>query len=297
MNTKSGLLPVALATLFFAAPLLAQNQNGLQEADRQFAKRMQGLIGKTKPTPEEEAKEAREAREEWDKKRKAGGKEFRAYIKVAQMALGRFGYLAGPFTGVLSDPTVRAIKDYQKYNHIVATGNLDLETYQLIMRDMEFLDKKPVPLPKSFVSVTDWDQYVSAKGTWVMLNAKIGYPYNEVKIECFRNAGICVTAIANVLDTGTGQIGLSQVIEGVDRWDNYEILTAPHNGVCDMSVLKINRATKVVSVTTSAKLVAGVCKDHPDIVMNLQDGSAVWEAEYERYKKEKNRIMRGSLNN
>ena len=227
MNAHFGLLAVLLATSFSAAPLFADDQKGLQEADRNFAEDLQRLLDENKRDQKDEANEARQAREEWEKLRKAGGQSFRRYVKGAQMALGRFGYAAGPFTGSLNEATKQAIKEYQTYNRLEGTGELSLETFEMIMKDVEVLEREPVPLPSRIVSVSNWDTDVFAQGTWIMANDRIGYPYNTAYLTCLRSIGICVTATANIVDTRTGQVHVSQVIAGIDRWDDYEIVTDP----------------------------------------------------------------------
>lgn len=263
-----------------------------RQADIKVAEGWENAISKLKSDPRKQEKESKDW---WDKMRKKGGKDFEPFIRSDQESLGRFGYAVGPFTGILNEQTRRAIREYQRYNHLPETGDLDWDTDNKINSDRAILDNEPCLLPSSFFYADQWNQYVYASGTWVMTNDTIAWPQNRAEVECRRQDGLCIVGTAYIATPMLWH--LLNTFE-VDHWDDYEIISKPDDsGLCGRTVLKINRANKSVEELSSPKINAGVCKTvngKEDTLTVLKDGMKVREELFEKYTKEKNRILRTS---
>jgi len=259
-------------------------------ADIKVAEDWENAISKLKSDPRKQEKESKDW---WDKMREKGGKDFEPFIRSDQESLGRFGYAVGPFTGILNDQTKRAIREYQKYNHLPETGDLDWDTDNKINSDSAILDNEPSLLPSSFFYADQWNQYVYASGTWVMTNDTIAWPQNRAEVECNRQNGSCIIGTAYI---ATPMLWHMMSTFEVDHWDDYEIISKPDDSwLCMRTVLKINRANKSVEEISSPKIKAGVCKTgngKEDTLTVLKDGMSVREELFEKYTKEKNRILR-----
>ena len=109
---------------------------------------LSGLGTATAQTYEQEAydqglqKLKRERPAEYEKQR-------RLFIFVAQMLLGRLGYDAGPFDGVLGGWTQAALELYQKSRGLPVTRDpLSFETNKQISADFSALEQQTVSLPQ-----------------------------------------------------------------------------------------------------------------------------------------------------
>jgi peptidoglycan hydrolase-like protein with peptidoglycan-binding domain len=275
--------------LGLAAGGIAADKNTLLQADMRFAREMEQLANKNKISPQEEEKQARE----WfDSMMKKAGDDAKGIILFVQRNLGAFGYGVGLFDGVFNEQTRRALREYQNYNKLPATGELDWKTFDLISKDAQVLDDRPIALATKSFYQDEWDRFVSAKGTWVMENDKIAYPYNVSEISCYRELRYCFEATADMI--ATAQMTSHGFLWPVAQWDDVEVISkADDSGVCSRTTLHLNRATKSVTKLTTPKINEGVCKDNKEILSKLVDGNEVWSQRFNHYHLERQRIERG----
>jgi hypothetical protein len=204
---------------------------------------------------------------------------------LAQLLLGRLGYGIGPYSTVLDEKSEKALREYQKLRNLPITGDpLSFETFEQINNDTEFLDYQPVTLPSLHVFLDSWNQgYVSAKGTWVLTNEKMGLPEQATDIHCFRDRRTCTEATAIVSGKGSNRsLTVDSDFYEIERWDEYEIVTKPkETGLgCARYVRRFNRVQKSVTGLRSTIATGGACQgvETKELNMTLSDGFKVyWE--------------------
>jgi hypothetical protein len=120
----------------------------------------------------------------------------RAFTLFAEILLGRMGYGVGPFDGVLSESDQERLRAYEQKRGLPVTGDpLAFRTMEQVSKDLNALDYSPVSLPTFILLLSSWDEgYVSADGTWVLVNETQAFPEQAVKLECFRDIGVCAEA-------------------------------------------------------------------------------------------------------
>jgi hypothetical protein len=171
-------------------------------------------------------------------------KQYAELIMGVQLLLAKLGY-GTTFTGDLDDYTKRALKEYQRYNGLPVTGEMNFETFQKVNADSVVSSKDAVMLPPSESSLESWDKgYVSVSGTW--LNAgedDIPMPQAS-QISCFKDLGICLESQAVVFK---GMLKADEDLYEIERWDNLEIVTKPIQGTCTRTITRINRSQSLVT--------------------------------------------------
>jgi len=220
---------------------------------------------------------------------------------LAQLLLGRLGYGVGPYNGVLDEKTNNALREYQKLRNLPITGNpLSFESFEQIKKDTDLVDYSPATLPPLHVFLDFWESgYVSAKGTWVLINEKMAEPEQTTHLQCFRERHMCIGATANVSGEGGKKIvSVDADVYEIERWDDHEIVTKPRetSGRCVRYVLKFNRVQKSVTGLRSTISTEGPCKaiEAKELHMLLSDGLKVhWEL-YQNSKKAYREVMRFS---
>lgn len=80
-----------------------------------------------------------------------------AEVRQAQDALKKLGYAPGPSDGVFGPATLSAIEIFQEDNGMNVTGLLTRNTFQNVVRALNFVDKKPV----STVHMLNWADYIN----------------------------------------------------------------------------------------------------------------------------------------
>ena len=80
-----------------------------------------------------------------------------AEVRQAQEALKQLNYAPGPSDGVFGPATLSAIELFQEDNGMKVTGLLTRNTYQNVIRALNFVDKKPA----STVHMLNWADYVN----------------------------------------------------------------------------------------------------------------------------------------
>lgn len=80
-----------------------------------------------------------------------------AEVRQAQDALKKLNYAPGPSDGVFGPATLSAIEIFQEDNGMNVTGLLTRNTFQNVVRALNFADKKPV----STVHMLNWADYIN----------------------------------------------------------------------------------------------------------------------------------------
>jgi putrescine transport system substrate-binding protein len=80
-----------------------------------------------------------------------------AEVRQAQDALKKLGYAPGPSDGVFGPATLSALEIFQEDNGMNVTGLLTRNTFQNVVRALNFVDKKPV----STVHMLNWADYIN----------------------------------------------------------------------------------------------------------------------------------------
>ena len=80
-----------------------------------------------------------------------------AEVRQAQDALKKLGYAPGPSDGVFGPATLSAIEIFQEDNGMNITGLLTRNTFQNVVRALNFVDRKPV----STVHMLNWADYIN----------------------------------------------------------------------------------------------------------------------------------------
>jgi Putative peptidoglycan binding domain len=164
------------------------------------------------PTAQRESAEKKKQRTDYmnelEKMRREDPAKYEQYRKTVtlslQMFLGEAGFGIGPFSGVMDTKTENALRQYQKDSGLPANGDvLDMDLVDRLTQDQKDVHE-PVMLPPKFANfdgvagLTGWDEgFVTASGTWVMLNDKIGSPLQTSKITCIRDQGQCIESRAD----------------------------------------------------------------------------------------------------
>lgn len=80
-----------------------------------------------------------------------------AEVRQAQEALKRLNYAPGPSDGVFGPATLSAIEIFQEDNGMNVTGLLTRNTFQNVIRALNFVDRKPA----STVHMLNWADYIN----------------------------------------------------------------------------------------------------------------------------------------
>jgi len=244
-------------------------------------------MAQSQPTTDKKRKERSEYETELQRLKRDKPTEYensrRMANLLAQLLLGRLGYGIGPYSGLLDEKTKKALREYQKLRNLPITGDpLSFETFEQINKDMELLDYQPVALPGLHVFLDSWSQgYVSAKGTWVLTNEKMGLPEQASDIHCFRDKRTCTEATAIVSGKGSNRrLTVDTDFYEIERWDEYEIVTKPkETGFgCTRYVRRFNRVQKSVTGLRSTISTEGACQgvEAKELNTTLSDGFEVY---------------------
>jgi hypothetical protein len=230
-----------------------------------------------------------------EKLKKENPKEYeevkRTYVFMAELVLATLGYGMEPFDGILDEKTKNALRTYQKKRNIPETGDpLSFDTVNQLIADTNTIEHHPIYLPGLHVFTDFWDNgYVSASGTWVLINHKMGEPERTSKINCDKNMNTCTEVIAIIGGEGSSRrLSIDINTYEIERWDKDEIVTKPLAFVCVHYLLRINRLQKSVTGIRSTISDKDVCKvvELKEMYMVLTDGSKVYsELLQERQKK------------
>ncbi len=226
---------------------------------------------------------------------KADSQNYKMLSFVVQMALARFGYDPGPFSFDLTEKTRKAIREYQQYNQLKVTGDLEMELTDQIADDLKTLDAEPNPLPHFFFFGDLWDSYVRVRGTWEIEGIKQGIPIQTTTLQCYRELSLCIEANA-FIGYGVDDKRLTQEVNyyEVERWDEFEITTKPNDKECVRYTLRIDRFQKSVTGLRLQTRRDGSCAfiQHSIMKIRLVDGFEVWNTLRKQHQEARRRIMR-----
>ena len=93
------------------------------------------------------------------------------------------------------------------------------------------------------------DNYVYAEGSWEGVTEKIAYPVNAVKIECFKDEGICREINANLRDEA---LMVETETWAITNWDDKEV-TVEEESPCGVTKMIINYKDKAVTQVQTRK--------------------------------------------
>lgn len=231
---------------------------------------------------------------ELEKEKKDNPKEYektkKAFVFTAELLLGSLGYGIEPFDGILDEKTKNALKTYEKKRNIPESGDpLSFDTIEQLQADMETFEYKPISLPLLHIFTDFWDNgFVSASGTWVFSNDKMGEPEQSSKIICDRSTNTCTEATAIIYHSGNYGLFVDIDRYEIERWDEHEIVTKPREFECTRYVIRFNKLQKSVTKIRSTISNEGMCKGIEDNekYLVLTDGFKVyWELYQESRKK------------
>jgi hypothetical protein len=247
-----------LCFLILLMPIVVQAQQ-LKQGDRGLA---------TEAQQEEEKKDFLRLRSD--------PKRWREFVAMTQMTLGRLGYGTGPFDGRMDDKTKQALRRYQEQNRLPQTGDLDMNSMKRVFEDAEALESVPISLSNYQFFDEVWDDYVSARGTWVLENDKQAFPLQTTRIHCNRQWNHCVEATAMVMLGHHLSVDIDY--HEVERWDQHEIVTKPSEHLCARYTLRLSRSQKMVTglriTTTTGKGCESIEKK--DLTLRLVSGLEVY---------------------
>lgn len=217
----------------------------------------------------------------------------RDFVLMAELVLATLGYGIEPIDAILDEKTKNALKAYQKKRNIPENGDpLSFDTVEQLQADMKTIEHHPTSLPMLHVFTDLWaDGYVSASGTWVLSNDKMGEPEQTSKINCDRRLNICTETIAIIGGEGSDRTLFVDIdTYEIERWDDHEIVTKPLQSAlgCVRYVRKFNKLQKSVTGIRNTISNETMCKvvESKEMHMVLTDGFKVyWELAQSRNKK------------
>lgn len=133
----------------------------------------------------------------------------------------------------------------------------------------------PVGLPAGSVSTGSWDNYVAARGTWVMENDRSASPVQTTQIFCHRMTMDCRVAQAEV--GSGGMLYVEAHNYSVDRWDGDIITFRDTTAVCVDYAYTVSRVNQRVIGIRTTKKVTDLCSSvsKEPINLTLADGYKV----------------------
>ena len=208
--------------------------------------------------------------------------EYRLLVLGTQIYLGRFGYGIGPFNGKLDKATQDALKAYQKNVGITETGNINKETLQHLTDDNSTLDQNIPFLPKFSFDDKQWNEVVSAHGTWALENLPVAEALQTSQISCHKKWNLCSVSTAKLAPGYTPTLLSYMNIYEIKSWDESSIVTKPaRTGTCISTTLHIKRKdASIIRLASFVRTDSGTCaKVVPrNIKMQLADGSQIYQA-------------------
>lgn len=168
-------------------------------------------------------------------------------IVMAQMALGTFGIGGGPFDGIWTSQTQRAVNAYQKIRGIPLTQDLNQNTFESLSKDLEEWRQQVPDPPPLTIDFTHWENgHVSAIGTWMSDKKERWNLIHVTSLNCWRKGMLCVEATAEYRENAN-RIGVGQRFYMIAHWNETEIVTVNERDNCPVSTVRIERSTEAVT--------------------------------------------------
>lgn len=222
--------------------------------------------------------------------------EYRLLVLGTQIYLGRFGYGVGPFTGTLDQSTQDALRAYQKNKKISETGAINKETLKHLTDDNSTLDQILPYLPNFKFQGENWDEMISAHGTWALENLPVAEALQTSQLSCHRKWNICTVSTAKLIPGYTSTLMSYTNVYEVEGWSEDAITTKPSKtGTCVTTILQIQRKEPSVSRLTSfERAPSGPCAkvSTKNVQMQLADGSQIYQALKQRKTQDARQILR-----
>ncbi len=222
--------------------------------------------------------------------------EFRLLVLGSQIYLGRFGYGIGPFSGKLDQPTQDALRAYQKYVGISETGTINKETLEHLTDDNRTLDQILPFIPKYRFEDANWEEMVSAHGTWALANLPVKEALQTSQISCHRKWNLCSVSTAKLAPGYTATLLSYTNLYEIETWNESEIVTkSAKTGTCVSTILRIRHAEQSITRLTSferSETDACATVVPREIPMQLADGSQIYRALKQQKNQDAQRILR-----
>ncbi len=259
-----------------------------------------GFAGSTQPIqvqPEHaDAQQTPQQIQEAKELEQLSSEEFRLLVLGSQIYLGRFGYGIGPFSGELDRPTQDALRAYQKYVGISETGTINKETLEHLTDDNRTLDQILPFIPKYSFEDVNWEEMVSAHGTWALANLPVNEALQTSQISCHRKWNLCSVSTAKLAPGYTATLLSYTNLYDIETWNESEIVTkSAKTGTCVSTILRIRHAeqsiTRLSSFERSETDACATVVPH-EIPMQLADGSQIYRALKQQKNQDAQRILR-----
>lgn len=222
--------------------------------------------------------------------------EFRLLVLGSQIYLGRFGYGIGPFSGELDQPTQDALRAYQKYVGISETGTINKETLEHLTDDNRTLDQILPFIPKYRFEDANWEEMVSAHGTWALPNLPVKEALQTSQISCHRKWNLCSVSTAKLAPGYTATLLSYTNLYEIETWNEAEIVTkSAKTGTCVSTILLIRHAEQSITRLTSfERSETDPCTTviPREIPMQLTDGSQIYRALKHQKSQDAQQILR-----
>jgi hypothetical protein len=141
-----------------------------------------------------------------------------------------------------------------------------------------------------------WPTFVKVQGTWILEGEDQGIPLQRSEITCVREWNHCVQATASLEFYGsdsTGVMSVETTLQEIQRWDEFEIVTAPDDKACVRYTMRISRRQKSVTGLRTTLTTKDLCKgvEDRDIRLKLVDGFEVWKKLDEKRDVQRRRLL------
>jgi len=222
--------------------------------------------------------------------------EFRLLVLGSQIYLGRFGYGIGPFSGELDQPTQDALRAYQKYVGISETGTINKETLEHLTDDNRTLDQILPFIPKYSFEDGNWEEMVSAHGTWALTNLPVKEALQTSQISCHRKWNLCSVSTAKLAPGYTATLLSYTNLYEIETWNESEIVTkSAKTGTCVSTILRIRHVEQSITRLTSferSETDACATVVPREIPMQLADGAQIYRALKQKKRQDAQQILR-----
>ncbi len=221
--------------------------------------------------------------------------EYRLLVLGTQIYLGRFGYGVGPFSGELDPQTQEALRAYQKNVELSETGKITKETLKQLTDDNSILDQILPFLPNFKFEGENWDEMVSAHGTWALENLPVAEALQTSQISCLRKLNLCTVSTAKLAPGYTPTLLSYTNVYEVEVWGEGAITTKPaKTGTCVTTILQIQRnEPSIARLTAFERTQSGACAQvsPKNVRMQLADGSQIYRALKQQKIQDAQRIL------
>lgn len=174
-------------------------------------------------------------------------------VGLIEIALNNLKFYYQNPTGIENNNLTEAIKKFQASLGKPPTGILSTGEFSILMGNQDLVIPQKITLPgfSEKPSVYRGYGYVSAEGTWTIIDENIAYPIQISKIRCIKAEKVCIEANSYVATFNDNSKMLYVEIEDyyITKWNDEEV-TADTSGGCRVATLIINTKEKEVTSIT-----------------------------------------------